>query len=207
MHIIRQLPRPTRAPGAALLLLTLTFTIAPATRAAEIIPWGGIVRPAKALDDHAQYFGGLSFRTSLSGPLQTEIGAGVRREHLADQVERWVWPLTASLWIAPHPAIYAGGGVGWYHTTLYREDLPAAQATRDAEAALTGTATEALPESETTEKFGAHVGGGLRVPMGRHAALDLQGRYVIMTRKELAGEGTRFGPDFWMTSLGLALRF
>jgi opacity protein-like surface antigen len=204
MHTIRQLPRPTRAPGAALLLLTLALAAAPAARAAEIIPWGGVAHPARALDDHVQYFGGLSFRTSLSGPLQSEIGAGVRREPLADGVVRWVWPLTASLWIAPHPAIYAGGGVGWYHTTIYREDLPAAQA---AQAKQTGAAAEPLPEIENTEKFGAHVGGGVRVPMGGHAALDLQGRYVFMTRKDLAGQATRFGPDFWMTSLGLALRF
>lgn len=207
MHTIRLLPRWTRASRAALLSMTIALAIAPAARAAEIIPWGGIVRPARAVDDHAQYFGGLSFRTSLAGPLQTEIGAGVRREHLANSVERWMWPLTASLWIAPHPAIYAGGGVGWYHTTLYREDLPAAQAAQNAEAKLAGAPAAALPEAETTEKFGAHVGGGLRVPMGAHALLDLQGRYVIMTRKELTGEATRFGPDFWMTSLGLALRF
>ena len=203
MHTIRQLPRPTRAPGAALLLLTLACAIVPAARAAEVIPWGGIVRPARAVDDHVEYFGGLSLRASLAGPLQSEIGVGVRREPLADAVVRWVWPLTASLWIAPHPAFYGGGGVGWYHTTLYREDLAAAQA---AQAKQTGAAAEPLPEIETTEKFGAHVGGGVRVPMGSRVVLDLQGRYVFMTRKDLAGQVTRFGPDFWMTSLGLALR-
>jgi len=189
------------------MLIALAFAIAPTAQGAEIIPWGGVVRPARAVDGHVQYFGGLSFRTSLSGPLQTEIGVALRREHLADAVERYVWPVTASLWIAPHPVIYAGGGVGWYHTTLYREDLPAAQAAKDAQAKQTGVPAEPLSEIETTEKFGAHVGGGLRVPMGGHAVLDLQGRYVFMSRKDLTGQETRFGPDFWMTSLGLGLRF
>jgi len=191
----------------ALLLLTLTFATVPAAHAAEIIPWGGVAHPARAVDAHVQYFGGLSFRTSLAGHLQSEIGAGVRREPLADGVVRWVWPLTASLWIAPHPAFYGGGGVGWYHTTLYRENLPAAQAAQAAQAKQTSAAAEPLPEIETTEKFGAHVGGGIRVPMGGHAVLDLQGRYVFMTRKDQTGQATRFGPDFWMTSLGLGLRF
>jgi opacity protein-like surface antigen len=209
MLIIRQLPRPrpAPAPGIPLLSLALMLAIVPVAQAAELIPWLGISHPARAVDEHVEYFGGLSLRTSMAGPLQTEIGAGVRREPLANSVTRWVWPLTASLWLAPHPAIYGGGGVGWYHTTLYREDLQAAQAAQAKSAAETGQPVEPLQEIETTEKFGVHVGGGVRVPMGRHAVLDLQGRYVFMTRKEWTGESTRFGPDFWITSLGFGLRF
>jgi opacity protein-like surface antigen len=78
--------------------------------------------------------------------------------------------------------------VGWYHTTLdYNDAL-------------------ALP-SETRQDFGVHVGGGLRVPLASSAALDLNGRYVFLQDQNSRLVPSTFDPDFWTTSVGLAIRF
>ncbi len=62
-------------------------------------------------------------------------------------------------------------------------------------------------QDNTTTQFGVHVGGGLRVPIAPAAALDLGGRYVMMRKQESPLVPRRFDPDFWSTSLGLAIGF
>ena len=78
--------------------------------------------------------------------------------------------------------------MGWYHTTLDYSD--------------------ALPfENETSQEFGVHVGGGVQVPITPGAGLDLNGRYVFMRDQESQLIPSEFNPDFWTTSLGLAIKF
>jgi opacity protein-like surface antigen len=100
-----------------------------------------------------------------------------------------MWPVTASLWVTPVPALYAGAGVGWYHTTLdYQGALPL--------------------DDETSQDFGVHLGGGMKVPMGSAVALDLGGRYVMMQDQEESQlVPDTFDPDFWTLAAGLAFRF
>src|SRR5205814_1094707 len=75
--------------------------------------------------------------------LKTEIGVAYRSEtRLGGDLKVRMWPVTGSLWLAPLPMLYAGGGVGWYHTTFdYAPALAIA--------------------NETKERFGVHLGGGI----------------------------------------------
>lgn len=154
---------------------------------AEIVPAVGLTRSKDG--DETKAFGSLAFRGNLLPIIQTEIGVAYRSEsRFDDYVDVKMWPVTASLWLNPVPAIYAGGGVGWYHTTFdYRDD--------------TGIATE------TSEEFGVHLGGGVKVPIAPMAAIDLHGRYVMMRDQEARLIPERFDPDFWETRLGLAFHF
>jgi hypothetical protein len=78
--------------------------------------------------------------------------------------------------------------VGWYHTNYdYAVNTPTLA-------------------DETRQQFGVHVGGGLEMPIAPGAALDLTGRYVFMESQESKLVPTKFDPDFWSMSLGLALK-
>ncbi len=159
-----------------------------AQAATEIIPSAGLTRGTDSDDTKAIY--GLALRTSaipslvdleLKGQYRNQmVLSGAAREHQ--------WPVSASLWLTPLRVLYAGAGVGWYHTTLDFQGPTA-------------------PPTETFEKFGVHAGGGLRVPFGSAAALDLNGRYVWMENQESVSIPQKFDPDFWDMSLGLAFRF
>jgi len=159
-----------------------------AQAATEIIPSAGLTRGTDSDDTKAIY--GLALRASaipslvdleLKGQYRNQmVLSGAAREHQ--------WPVSASLWLTPLRVLYAGAGVGWYHTTLDFQGPTA-------------------PPTETFEKFGVHAGGGLRVPFGSAAALDLNGRYVWMENQESVSIPQKFDPDFWDMSLGLAFRF
>jgi hypothetical protein len=176
---------------AALVFVTLLFvSIRIASAAgAEIIPSIGITKAVHGGDNaQAQIYGGLAVRAPVLPGLKVEVGAAYRSEKRdADALQVRMWPVTGSLWLQPLPILYAGGGVGWYHTTL------------DYAAPL-----ESL--SHTTEQFGVHLGGGLEVPLGP-AALDLNGRYVFMKTQRSQLPPAEFDPDFWTTTLGLAIKF
>jgi hypothetical protein len=172
--------------GIILAMLLLSVQLAKAT---EIVPSIGITRPVHSEDDEAKLFGGLALRSDLMPMLKTEIGVAYRQEdHFEGALEVKQWPLTASLWVAPIPAFYAGGGVGWYHTTYDYEN-------------------DALFGDETRQQFGVHLGGGLVVPFSSAVGLDLNGRYVFMDDVEQKISTDRLDPDFWMTSVGISFRF
>ena len=77
--------------------------------------------------------------------------------------------------------------MGWYQSTYdYSDDL--------------------LFEDETSQDFGVHLGAGLKVPLGSNLGLDLNGRYVFLEDVENKLSTERFDPDFWTTSLGLAIK-
>jgi len=168
----------------------LALVCVPLAQAAEVIPSVGITKSARDSDAKAEIYGGLAFRGNILPLLKSEIGVAYRSEtRLGGDLEVRQWPVTASLWLAPLPAFYAGGGVGWYHTTLdYSESLP-------------------LVTDETHQRFGVHLGGGFEVPPGRAAALDLNGRYVYLDNETSQLPPAEFDPDFWTTTLGLAIRF
>src|SRR5262245_39121933 len=181
--------RPRLDSLAVCLLLGLMMSTI-AAEAAEIIPSVGITKSSRpGASDQAQLSGGLAVRGELLPMLKSEIGVSYRSEdRMNGAMTMRMWPVTASLWLTPLPALYAGGGVGWYHTTLDYSDAVA------------------LP-SETHQDFGVHVGGGLRVPFTSAVALDLNGRYVFLHDQESRLLPTTFDPDFWTTSVGLAIKF
>ncbi len=154
----------------------------------ELIPEYGWQK-AKDSNADAKGFGNLALRSDMLPFLQTEIAVGYRQEdRFADQLHVRMVPVTASLYLKPMPVIYAGGGVGWYHTTL--DYAPS-----------TGLA------DQTSEKFGVHLGGGLQVPVAPSAGIDLGGRYVMLRDQSDRLIPERFNPDFWVTTLGLAIKF
>jgi len=179
-----------RALIGALLLLALVLIGVQAARAAggQIVPSVGMTRPVDG-DDQTKISGGLALRGNLMPFLMAEIGASYRNdEYFGGDLDVRQWPITASLYVKPISQIYAGAGAGWYHTTLHYAES-------------TGIA------NSTTEKFGVHVGGGLQIPIAPVAAVDLSGRYVFMEKQESPLIPEKFNPDFWTTSIGLAIKF
>lgn len=180
--------RTHRFIAAALLLCAVAFA-APQAKAAEIIPSMGMTRtPTNGDDTRISY--GLAVRGNIAPMLAAEIGMSYRKDELfSGQVESTQWPVTASLWAKPMPMLYAGGGAGWYNTTLHYPGTPALA-------------------SSTTQKFGVHLGGGLTIPMlPGVAALDLNGRYVYLGDQTSDLPPNNFKADYWTTSLGVAFHF
>lgn len=174
--------------GAGLFLALLLMGVQIA-RATEVIPSVGITRAVNTDDNSTRMSGGLAVRSNLAPFLMGEIGASYRSEtRSGGDLHIRQWPITASLWLTPVPMLYAGGGAGWYQTTL---DYAKSQPFSD----------------ETHQQFGVHLGGGLRVPLAPMVGLDLNGRYVFLGNLEQKLSTTRMNPDYWTTSLGLASKF
>ena len=186
-YVPRLLDRALVGAGLFLALLLIGVQVA---KAAEIIPSVGITRSVEGDDTEAQISGGLAFRAPLGPLFATELGVQYRSESRFDeQLHIRQWPVTASLWFTPLPALYAGGGAGFYHTTFdYDDDL-------------------VLFEDETHQQFGVHLGGGFKVPLGPSVGLDLNGRYVFLENIEEKISTEELDPDFWTTTLGLAIKF
>jgi opacity protein-like surface antigen len=175
------------APALALLVALGAFLAPTLSSAVEIVPSYGFTKSQGADDVKGMY--GLALRGSLiPDVLQTEIGAAYRTdERNAGALDVRQWPITASLYLTPLNMVYAGVGVGWYHTTYdYESDLI---------------------EDETTQDFGVHVGGGLKVPVAPRVAVDLSGRWVQLQDQESRLVPEKFDPSFWTLSAGLALKF
>ena len=174
---------------AALLASGLAIVLAPVARAVEVIPSLAMTRNPDAGDDTRISYG-VAVRGNVAPMLQAEIGLGYRKDELFDgAVESTQWPLTASLWAKPVPMMYAGGGVGWYNTTLHYPNTPALA-------------------SATSQKFGVHLGGGFNLPMVPGvASLDLNGRYVYLGDQKSDLPPNNFKADYWTTSLGVAFHF
>lgn len=159
-------------------------------RAIEIIPSLGITKSTDENAGDANGFGGLAIRAPLFPFLKVEGAIGYRQDSFAGgDVKVRQWPVTASLWASPFPMVYAGGGLGWYRTTLdFDSSLPI--------------------EDDTSLQMGVHLGGGVSVPLAPRLGLDLNGRYIFMQEdNDNVQVPTTFNPDFWTTSVGLAIQF
>ncbi|HYQ96328.1 MAG TPA: outer membrane beta-barrel protein [Candidatus Eisenbacteria bacterium] len=156
--------------------------------ATEIIPSVGLTRSVDTDETRSDI--GLAIRGSaIPSVIDVELKGQYRKQdRFNGQLTETMWPITASAWLTPLRVVYAGGGVGWYHTTL---DYNSSSPLRD----------------ETTQKFGVHAGAGVRVPIAPAVALDLNGRYVWLEKQETALFPREFNPDFWDMSLGLGFHF
>jgi hypothetical protein len=173
--------------GMGLLLALLLIGVQMA-RAAEVIPSIGVTRAIDNDDESSRISGGLAVRTPFLSMMEAEIGVSYRSDERFDgDLHVRQWPVTGSLWLTPLRPLYVGGGVGWYHTTYDYAD-------------------QTLLEDETTQEFGVHLGGGLKIPVGP-LGLDLNGRYVFMDDVSQKLSTQNFDPDFWSTSLGLVFKF
>ncbi len=155
----------------------------------ELVPSIGTTKSTDENAGDAKAFGGLAVRVPVLPFLKVEGGIAYRQDSFAGgDIKVRQWPVTASAWLAPLPMVYAGGGVGWYRSTLdFRSELPF--------------------EDSTTQKMGVHLGGGVDVPMTPTLGLDLQGRYIFMQADDELEVPTTFDPDYWTMTLGLAFRF
>jgi hypothetical protein len=178
-----------RALIGALLFIAMVLVGVQITHAGEIVPSIGITRAVDSDNDEAKISGGLALRGNLGPFFMTEVGAMYRsEERFGGDLKIRQWPISGSLWATPLPAIYAGGGVGWYQTTFdYDSSLPLSD--------------------ETTQEFGVHLGGGLKVPLAPMLGLDLSGRYVFLGDVENKISTQKLDADFWTTQLGLAIKF
>ena len=170
-----------------LLSIILVAASADTSWAVQLIPSVGYTKPTDAAAGNGQLSGGLALRASLLPFLSAEGGIAYRQESFPGGDVR-MWPVTASLWLTPVPVVYAGGGIGRYRTTYDYQ-----------------SATE-IPDV-TTSRAGVHVGGGMAIPLSPSVGLDLNARYIFMQTDNSIELPTQFNPDFWSTSLGLALRF
>ena len=186
-HLTTVLPRIT---FALLVCAGSAIACARMARGAEIIPSIGMTRPVDG-DNNSDLSAGLALRGSLLPFLMDEIAVSYRSEsRFGDALHVRMFPITASLWLQPVPALYAGGGVGFYNTMLdYNSDVVP------------------FVEDQTRQDFGVHLGGGVRVPLTPSAAIDLNGRYVMMQEQDTAIIPGQFDPDFWNMNLGIAFRF
>jgi outer membrane protein with beta-barrel domain len=173
------------ALGLTVLSMAMAFAIS-RTDAAELIPSVGLTRSVDGDDAKSQI--GIALRSAMLPPvLHSEIAVGYRREEFfGGDLETKMWPVTVSALVSPLPTLHADAGAGWYNTTYNYKDP--------------------LLKDETKQKFGVHMGGGLKMPLGPVAGIDLTGRYVWMQKQESKLVPQKFDPNFWTLSLGLALK-
>ena len=154
----------------------------------ELIPSAGMTKSTDTNAGDAKAFGGLALRASLAPFLKLEGGIGYRQDtYLDGALKVHQWPVTASLWLVPAPIVYLGGGVGWYRTSL-------------------DFTSELVSTNSTSDKLGVHAGGGFLVPLAPRLHLDLNGRYIFMTKDKASFDvPSTFNPDFWTVSAGLAI--
>jgi len=186
-HLVAARTAPLFA-GSCLLAILLSTSVS-SVNAGEIIPSLGITKSTDDNAGDAKFSGGLALRGAVLPFLKAEVGASYRQDSfLGGDLEIRQWPITGSLWLTPFPVVYAGGGVGYYQTTYkYSGALPF--------------------EDSTDQKFGVHLGGGLDIPLAPRLGLDVNGRYIFMEQKQSELPPNEFNPDFWTTSVGLAIRF
>ncbi len=89
-----------------------------AQAATEIVPSVGMTRSVDT--DETKSDVGLALRgTFVPSVLDLELKGQYRKQdRFNGALTEKMWPVTASLWATPLRVLYAGGGVGWYHTTL-----------------------------------------------------------------------------------------
>jgi hypothetical protein len=175
------------AVGALIFLVALLVGISTA-RAVEIVPSVGLTRSTvDGAETKSQL--GIAMRGSLLPMFKHETAVGYRSEEVFNgDVKATTVPITESIWFAPVPFFYAGGGAGMYFTSLtYRDVL-------------------LIPDT-SERKFGVHLGGGFNMPLAPMLSADFQGRYVFMEEQATALSQGSFDPDFWSMSAGISIKF
>jgi opacity protein-like surface antigen len=177
------------AIGALIFIVALLVGIsaAHAAYAMDLIPQVGLTKSADGSGGAKSYVG-LSLRGSLLPFFKHETSVGYRSDEVyGGLLKTATVPVTESIYFAPIPLIYAGGGVGMYFTSLTYQNLP-------------------IPNS-SDHKLGYHVGGGVNFPLAPMISVDLNTKYVFMDKVPTGLAQGSFNPDFWSTSAGVAIHF
>jgi len=179
-----------RSLVGGLIFLALVFAGVSLAHAAEIVPSIGMSAGAHGGDP--KFSTGLALRTTVIPFVKGEVGFAYHRESYSfsgGTLNATSWPVTASVWFAPIPFAYVGGGGGWYHSTVSLAGAP-------------------VVASVTQQAFGTHWGGGLRMPLAPPlVALDLNARYVVLSKQTNSLTAATYDPSFWTVALGLAVKF
>jgi opacity protein-like surface antigen len=177
-----------RAVIGALILAAMLLVGVQAARAAsnQLIPSIGLTRAVHG-DNEVTPYAQVGLRTTWAPAVMTEVGVAYRQDKFNNgDITVKSWPVTASLWLSPFPALYAGGGVGWYQNSVdYSDRVPY--------------------DNFTTQKLGLHVGGGFTVPVTPGMGLDLNAKYVFLEKENR--NDLSFDASHWTTSAGLAFHF
>ena len=176
----------------ALAFAVVSLSVAQPARAGslELIPSVGMSKGTDTNAAKAEFYGSVALRAAVLPMLKVEGGIAYRTESLsaADNITLRVWPVTVSAWLTPIPMVYFGGGLGWYRETI-------------------DYATALQFPDVTTDRFGEHIGGGILIPITPKLGFDFNGRYVFMQPDNDLRLLTKFNPDFWSLSAGLAIGF
>jgi Outer membrane protein beta-barrel domain len=185
------MPRYRSSPWleVALLALALFMLVGPrSANALQIVPSIGISQSTDGGDNRTMV--AVALRNGFLPRTQIEFQAGYRSEErtfAGESFELKTVPVTLSVWASPVPMLYAGGGMGAYLQAIeYQDNL--------------------YPASNETQ-FGAHLGGGFRLPLAPMVGLDLQGRYVFLGEQSNELTSGKFDPSFWTLSAGVAIGF
>jgi hypothetical protein len=177
-----------RAMPGVLVLAVFLSTGQRTAQAAQIVPSVGLSQGVDGGESRMTL--ALALRQSLAPRLQAELQVAHRSEEMSfsgQAVTMRTIPMTASVWVSPVPMFYVGGGVGVYAQAVEFEN-------------------NIFPASNDTQ-FGAHLGGGMKLPMTPMLGLDLQGRYVFLGEKSSQLSSGNFDPSFWSAAAGLVIGF
>ena len=174
------------AIGALIFIIALLVGLS-AAHATEIVPSIGLTRAADGSGETKTFYD-LALRGSMVPLLKHEIAVGYRsEEYFGGDLKVTMVPVTASLWLAPVPLVYAGAGVGLYASAYNYRDI-------------------IIPDT-SKQNFGAHLGAGLNFPLAPMVAVDLNSRYVFMGEQATALQQGKLNPNYWSTSAGIAIKF
>jgi hypothetical protein len=160
-----------------------------AAHAVSIVPSIGISQTAQS-GSKSETMPAVALRNSFLPKTSLELQVGYRSEtysYAGQSFEMRSIPVTMSLWASPVPMLYAGGGVGEYMQVVkYGNNL--------------------FPDQKDSH-FGAHLGGGFKMPLVPMAALDFQGRYVFLGEQTNQLTTGKINPSFWTLQAGVAIGF
>lgn len=148
--------------------------------------------PVGAGADNGDWMGGAQLRVYLAKFFAVEGSADYRQQHYnGSSTTADIYPVQASalLYLLPNSRLspFLLGGVGWYFTHTQGPD----------------------GFSDTQNRFGSHIGGGLQMFLSRHWSIDATYRYIFTDRIKTFSNGANesISGDGHMVTGGLNFHF
>ena len=177
---------------AVFVALCVAATLAVAQPAAAQVGIGGRVGLLHSNDaDDTNFYGGGQIRWRVAPILGIEGSIDYRQEKFDHgAVEVRSYPVLASALVYPFPLgpiqPYAIGGVGWYFSRIEIKDGP----------------------HDETNRFGAHLGAGLDLPIAPRVVLNSDIRWIFfdVDSKKVREERLKdLNTDGWLATVGITV--